>query len=312
LDLFFFLGFALQVVRGAGKSVTGELNMKTPIIAVSICLILIASTGFGQGTPSSATMQMRGASMMMNPDGRSYNGTATIAPPTFPIMVLTGVPFSAEEIGSQTQILPDGNRITRAMPSVFLFRDSAGRTRTERPAMIVAPNSKLTVKLPLIPEIYDPVAGYQYFLDTANRVAHRYTIPPSKSPQYRPDTLTGINVIHSEGNPQANTPASVSEPLGTQMIEGILAEGRRTTMTFPMGMMDNDKPMMSNNEYWTSVDLKVTVLTRQYDPRGGESLRALINIDRTEPDSKLFQVPPDYKIIDETGVFTITFSSIKQ
>jgi hypothetical protein len=283
--------------------------MKTPIIALCISLLLMISPGFGQSSTSSATMQMRGASMMRNPDMQSFNGTATFAPPAFPIAVLTGAPFSAEEIGSQTQVLPDGNRITNAQPSVFLFRDSAGRTRTERPLMMMAVNSKLAVKLPLVPEIYDPVAGYQYFLDTANRVAHRYVIPPSKSPQYRVDTLTGINVVHSDGNLQ---PDFKGEPLGTQMIEGILAEGRRTTTTFPVGMMDNDKPMVNNSESWTSVDLKVTVLTKQYDPRGGESLRALINISRSEPDSKLFQVPADYKIMDETGVFTITFSNIKE
>ena len=178
--------------------------------------------------------------------------------------------------------------------------------------MMMVPNSKFAAKLPLIPEIYDPVAGFQYFLDTANRVAHRYVIPPSTAMQARPDRMRGGNVIPSEGNPQTFSPAVFGEPLGTQMIEGILAEGRRMTTTFPAGMMDNDKPMVGNNEYWNSVDLKVTVLTKQHDPRGGESLRALINVDRTEPDSKLFQVPSDYKIAEETGLFTITFSSIKQ
>jgi hypothetical protein len=287
-------------------------QMKTPIIATAICLVLFASTVSAQLQTSTATMQMRGASMMMNPDMKSFNGTVTIGPPSFPIMVTTGVPFSAEEISSQTQTLPDGNKVTHALPSVFLFRDSAGRTRTERPSMPMTPNSKLAVRLPLVPEIYDPVAGFQYFLDTANRIAHRYTIPPSKSPEYRPDTMKGISVVHADPTLQPNTPASMSEPLGTQMIEGMLAEGRRVTMTYPTGMMDNDKPMTGKNEYWNSVDLKITVLSKQYDPRGGESIRALINIDRAEPDSKLFQVPPDYKIVDETGVFTITFSNIKQ
>ncbi len=181
--------------------------MKTPVIAVYLCLILMASLGFAQISTSSATMQMRGSSMMMNPDGKSFNGTATFGPPTFPIMVIPGAPFSAEEIGSQTQILPDGNRITHAMPSVFLFRDSAGRTRTERPLMMMAPNSNLAVKLPLIPEIYDPVAGSQYFLG--------YGQPGGASLHITPSTACSF-VRYHEGhqrgpvrvNPQGKFPHS--------------------------------------------------------------------------------------------------------
>ena len=285
--------------------------MKIPIFAACGCFLLIASIGFGQTTNSSTTMQMRGSSWMMNPDMKSYNGTATFGPPTFPITVMAGVPFSAEEIGSRTQVLPDGNRITNALPSVFLFRDSAGRTRTERPPMPMAPSSKIVQKLPLIPEIHDPVAGYQYFLDTANHVAHRYTLPPPNPAQFRIDTMGGTGIIRSSANPQTSAPDFMSEPLGTKMIEGILAEGRRSTMTYPPGMMDNDRPMTGNTESWISTDLKVVVLSKTFDPRGGETLRALMNVDRTEPDSKLFQVPPDYKIVDETGVFTITFSGPK-
>lgn len=286
--------------------------MRPPITAAGVCLLFAFSGAFGQLQTSSHSTQLRGASMMMNPDMKSYSGTATFGPPQFPIMVITGAPFSAEEIASQTQTFADGNKATHAMPSVFLFRDSAGRTRTERPAMQMAPSLKSAVKLPLIPEIYDPVAGYQYFLDTGSRIAHRYTIPPSKSPQFRPDSMKGIRVVHADPNLQPNIPASVSEPLGNQMIEGILAEGRRETMTYPPGMMDNDKPIVRNSEYWNSIDLKITILSKQFDPRGGESIRAIINIDRTEPDSKLFRVPPDYRVVDETGVFTITFSVMNQ
>lgn len=247
--------------------------------------------------------------MMRNPDGQSFNGTVTFGAPMFLPLTITGSPFSAEEMGSQTQVLPDGNKITRAVPSTFLFRDSAGRTRTERPAMMMAPNSKLAIKLPLIPEICDPVTGYQYFLDTANRIAHRYALPPSNNNQFRIDGPLGANLIRSNGDPQTLSPAFVNEPLGSQMIEGIPAQGRRTTAIFPAGMMDNDQPMATNSEYWTSVELKVTLLSKQYDPRGGESIRALINISRNEPDSSLFQVPSDYKVVEETGVFTITFSA---
>ncbi len=127
--------------------------MKNPIIAAFLCLIFMVCTGFGQVTTSSGSLQIKGSSIMMSPDGKTFTGTATFGPPVFSLMIVPGTPFSAEEIPSQTQVPPDGNRITHAMQSVFLYRDSSGRTRTERPAMIMTINSKLASKVPLIAEV---------------------------------------------------------------------------------------------------------------------------------------------------------------
>jgi hypothetical protein len=102
------------------------------------------------------------------------------------------------------------------------------------------------------------------------------------------------------------------ENLGARMIEGLLAEGRRITTIQPVGSLGNDKPITTIAEYWNSVDLKLQIFMKRMDPLVGESLRALINIDRAEPDPKLFQVPADYKIVDETGAFTLTAKSSKK
>ena len=280
--------------------------MKIRAIAGCLCLIVISSTGFAQVMTSSGTGQMKGASMLINPDGNSFTVTATYGPPVFSVALVTGAPFSAEEIASQTRELPDGNRIAHAMPSVFIYRDAAGRTRTDRPAVLMSPNPTFAANIPLIPEIYDPIAGYQYFLDTFNRVAHRYKILPSTVLLHRVD-----GVISGPGNGE-NAPAFVNEPLGKKMIEGIEAEGRRTTATYPVGMMSNDKPMTTVTEYWNSTDLKVTVYMKSESSSTGENLRALINIKRAQPDPSLFQVPPEYKVVDETGTFTTTFTVPKK
>ena len=54
-------------------------------------------------------------------------------------------------------------------------------------------------------------------------------------------------------------------------------------------------------EIWRSPELKVTVLSKNSDPRSGESTTRLTNISRAEPDAASFQVPPDYEIIDAQG-----------
>ncbi len=56
---------------------------------------------------------------------------------------------------------------------------------------------------------------------------------------------------------------------------------------------------MRVTESWLSPDLKVTVLSKNSDPRMGEFAMRLQNIDHTEPDPALFRVPADYQIVDE-------------
>ena len=80
------------------------------------------------------------------------------------------------------------------------------------------------------------------------------------------------------------------------------------TTTHPIGAMRNDRPLTTTSETWMSIDLKVFVLTKRKDPRSGESTMQLKNISRAEPEYSLFQPPPDYKVVDETGPFDITIT----
>jgi hypothetical protein len=54
-------------------------------------------------------------------------------------------------------------------------------------------------------------------------------------------------------------------------------------------------------ESWFSPELRITVLTKNSDPRMGESVTQLRNIERSEPDPALFRVPPDYQVVDDSG-----------
>lgn len=90
-----------------------------------------------------------------------------------------------------------------------------------------------------------------------------------------------------------------SESLGTKTIEGVEAEGTRTVKTIEAGAVGNDKPIEVVYEKWYSKDLELIIYSRNYDPRYGEQIYRLVNIDQTEPDNSLFTVPSDYKIVDE-------------
>jgi len=100
-------------------------------------------------------------------------------------------------------------------------------------------------------------------------------------------------------------PDSAAEPLGTQFIEGVLVEGTRTTMTIPVSQIGNDRPIEIVSERWFSPDLQVIVMSRQSDPRFGETTYRLTNIMRSDPQSTLFEVPADFEVIDAPGARAI-------
>lgn len=106
----------------------------------------------------------------------------------------------------------------------------------------------------------------------------------------------GTVVVHK--NEWATPPNVQTEQLGKQFFEGVEAEGTRTTKTIPAGEIGNEQPIQIVSERWYSPELQVVVMTRQSDPRVGETTYRLTNITRAEPSATLFQVPADYSVKD--------------
>jgi hypothetical protein len=162
-------------------------------------------------------------------------------------------------------------------------------------------------------ELRDPVTGHFYILDTYNKIAHRLPIPTQ--PEARPTVRSVPRVALADPSKTAAKPAqipragislSAGEQLPAQMIEGVMAEGRRNTQTYPVGSIGNDRAIVTTGESWFSKDLGLNILTKSLDPRHGEQTFRLTKISHAEPDMSLFQPPPDFKIVDETGGFTMT------
>ncbi len=89
---------------------------------------------------------------------------------------------------------------------------------------------------------------------------------------------------------------SRTESLGIQKIDGIDAEGTRTVNTIPAGALGNERPIDIISERWFSPELQIVVLTRHSDPRTGENVYRLENVNRSEPHADLFRVPSDYSV----------------
>jgi hypothetical protein len=260
------------------------------------------------------------------------NGNASFGTAPFLGPAVVGAPYSAERIQEHTQTLSDGTHISQQGEHELLYRDSQGRTRTERP-LFHGP-SPIAAESPTMVEIDDPVEGVRYTLDTQNKVAHRQVVqqvrqgtfgvgvlganigvaggilsaPPLPPPPPPPGLATrSVRVADNYNLPDNTRPQFASEKLAPQTIEGVLAEGQRTTTTYAVGAMGNDRPIVVTSENWTSPDLKIMVLSKTNDPRSGESITRITNLNRTEPDPSLFHPPADYQIVDESGPFTIQF-----
>jgi hypothetical protein len=108
----------------------------------------------------------------------------------------------------------------------------------------------------------------------------------------------GVMFNRMEAMAAMRTDKPLVESLGTEFMEGIAVEGTRTTLTIPAGQIGNDLPINIVSERWFSPDLKVLVMSRQSDPRFGETTYRLTNLNRAEPPAHLFQIPADFTLVE--------------
>ena len=97
-----------------------------------------------------------------------------------------------------------------------------------------------------------------------------------------------------------------TEQLGTQNFEGVDAEGTRTITTIPADAIGNERPIEIVYERWYSKELQMIVYSKHSDPRFGEQTYRLTNINRSEPDPSLFQVPTSYRIVNQPSFYNRT------
>ncbi len=211
--------------------------------------------------------------------------------------VVTGAPYSAQAVTEFTQTLGDGTHIQRSS-STSVARDSQGRTRTEQTMTSIGPLSASDGASRTTIFIQDPVAGMSYVLDPKAQTA-RETQITSRGPRFQGPGANGAARAQRPQDAAVGSrrgPAAQTEDLGTQVIQGVNAEGKRVTRTIPVGQAGNDRAIEIVTETWFSPDLQVVVMSKSSDPRFGDSVYRLTNISRAEPDPALFAVPAGYTV----------------
>ena len=229
-----------------------------------------------------------------------------------------GAPFSAQVVIENTQTLANGVHINSKATGA-LYRDSEGRTRNEEardggPEMV---------------RISDPIGGVAYNLNMLQQTAVKlkYNLEGHREKEELNAELEKKHVelehkrmaeargklVHSEEHMKVEARVMEAqlkrdrkvESLGTQSFDGVQAVGTRVTVTFPAGAEGNDQPFDIVTEKWYSPELQQVVMIRRNDPRLGENVYRLININRSEPSRSLFEAPSDFKLKEEKTEFRV-------
>jgi hypothetical protein len=204
-----------------------------------------------------------------------YRGPNTMVQGVF-VTPVAGVPFSATVQIESEQTLPDGSTETQHT-QVLIARDSRGRIRNERHAMV----TELSHGTPplLSVHIFDPETRISSFYTPGMRIVRQQVIPPAPAREI--------------SDPRA-------EDLGYTTLNGFQAKGSRVTRLVPSGQSGVQKPVQVVDEFWYSEDLHMNLLERHTDVRNGVQTVAILSIQRDEPPASLFEMPAGYKIVDLT------------
>jgi hypothetical protein len=184
-----------------------------------------------------------------------------------------GCPLSAVIETEDVRTTADGTRI-QTKSRTLVYRSSSGRIRYET----YAPAGKLGNGRLAMTIIYDPDAGFMYRLQPhpeLDRIAPAQGSTVQPSPPAAP-------VLKSR---------PVIEQLGTQEMEGLMATGRRATITVLASADGNDPEMTWVTEDWESSETGILLLQTISNSLGHESVIRVTNLHLGEPDPSLFQVP---------------------
>lgn len=292
------------------------MNLSIRQHAVYGLSVMLFST-MGIGVAQEATVMMAPAPMAGGP---AQIGVVTTGGMAIPLQenteVVKGQPYQAQAITEVKQTLADGTHITQTTTAT-LARDSDGRTVRVQKLTTIGPwksaSNSSQANAPTLTTIFDPVAQTHTDYNSDSNVAHVLAVPALRAKAQATGGAGGFAVFSAgpggggSGNVafafkaraesgEAPSADVKTESLGDKDIDGIPVTGTKTTNTIPSGTIGNDKDIVITRETWYSPDLKLVLQSTQTDPRFGETTYSLTDVQRSEPDPALFQVPAGYTV----------------
>ncbi len=242
------------------------------LVVATVCLM-----------PASLLLRAQSADEVLHaPDGNTREMITSIF-----ISPLANAPFQATVTAEWTKHLADGTTTT-VKNHRLVVRDSQGRIYQERRTLVPEGNSQESRIFRI--EISNPVAHTKYFCDPSLRECElrSYDVPAT-------EPVIPVGAI-------ANGTRYLSRAsLGSKTIEGLDAIGTRETITTQTGVIGNSAPVDSTKEFWYSPKLGLNLQVLRLDPLHGDQLFSVTDLTLSEPDSRLFVLPPGCKVVDMRG-----------
>lgn len=191
------------------------------------------------------------------------------------VLPIAGFPLSFEQIEESSQKPVDGSLAPAETRRTNVYRDSAGRVRTE----LGDSNEWI--------HIVDPVKSRVFILSAGTtKTGYTYSLPKSGEPKF---VIFGLADV-------TDSPLvawkSTTDHLGTRTIEGLQCEGTRISL-----IREDDPSITKTGEQWSSEDADLIVLLTVSKPSGSYTAR-IQNLRQGEPSPDLFTVPADYRIVE--------------
>jgi len=232
-------------------------------------------------------LQAQQSTVLHPPD---YPGVKTIIPGVF-VTPVPGAPFSGTvEILSKQSML-DGSVYTRRTVN-HIARNSSGSIYNER-RKLEPPGFQGEPPI-LLSHVYDPQTRLSTFLVPETHIARQMVL---STPPQAPENSTPATAVAP-----ANAQNLTTRDLGTETVAGLILHGTRKERTVPASLSGTGRDVTITDDYWYSEDLRVYLVLKHNDPRTGEQIVGIVTVDRKEPDPSTFQIPPAYKIVNETPV----------
>lgn len=232
------------------------------------------------------------------------------------------LPYSATSTATSVTPKPDGSVVTSTQETL-LYRDAEGRTRSEitRGASTMTYHDREgNTRTVDVTQTYgggqhsvtvaDPVEGITFFW-TIDEQSAKKQVTVYRRPPRPPANSTQTTPAHS--GPQVNPPNTIKvfqstrnhiETLGGQTVNGLYAEGYRQTTLLRDASTGTDKT--ATTEEWLSPDLKIVVrkiltdqrFSSENHPEGAVHRIDLTNVNRSDPDPELFNLPKGYEVVE--------------
>ncbi len=238
--------------------------------------LLVAASFFSAGVLAQAQSP---EDVFHAPDGNSREVIQSILIPP-----LTNAPFQATVTAEWTKHLPDGST-TVVENHRLVVRDSQGRIYQERRTLVPAGGSQESQVFRI--EISDPAAHTKYFCDPSLRECElrSYDMPVTEPVVPAGEMANGTRYLSRAS-------------LGSKTIEGLETIGTRETITIQTGVIGNSAPVESTKEFWFSPKLDLNLQVLRLDPLHGDQLFNVTDLNLSEPDARLFILPPGCKVTD--------------